>query len=76
MENPLSDLLTDEQYEKVKPFLSELAIRDYVIQKKYKELRAQKTGSGDAIDMLREEYPYLQWDTLRKIAVSVPRKFN
>ncbi len=76
MENLLSDLLTDEQYEKIKPFLNELAIRDYNIQKKYKKLRAQKISSGNAIDTLREEYPYLQWDTLRKIAVSVPRKFN
>lgn len=76
MENPLSDLLTDEQYETVKPFLNEMAVRDYDIQKKYKKLRAQKISSGNAIDVLREEYPYLQWDTLRKIAVSVPRKFN
>lgn len=76
MENLLSDLLTDEQYETVKPFLNEMAVRDYDIQKKYKKLRAQKISSGNAIDVLREEYPYLQWDTLRKIAVSVPRKFN
>ena len=76
MENLLSGILTDEQYEKVKPFLNELAVRDYDIQKKYKKMRAQKISSGDAIDILREEYPYLQWDTLRKIAVSVPRKFN
>ena len=76
MENPLSNLISDEQYEIVRPFLNELAVRDYTIQKKYKELRAQKISAGDCIDMLREEYPHLQWDTLRKIAVSVPRKFN
>jgi len=76
MENPLSDLLNDEQYEKLLPFLNRIAIRDYTIQKEYRRLRNRGEKSGDAIDIIRKEYPTLQWETLRKIAVSVPRKFN
>ena len=75
MTNLLSDLLSDEQYEIVEPFLNEIAVRDYAIRKEYKRLRSNKISSGDAIDKIREEYPMLQWDTLKKIATT-PRKFN
>lgn len=76
MANPLVDFLNDKEYEKIKPFLNLVAVRDYHIQKAYRNLRFGGMKSGDAIDILRKSYPTLQWETLRKIAVSVPRKFN
>jgi len=71
--NPLSEFITDETFELVKPFLDEIAIRDYAIRKKYKKLRFDGMRVGDAVDTIREEYPYLQWETIRKITVAKPK---
>ncbi|MCX8011145.1 MAG: hypothetical protein N3A61_08335, partial [Ignavibacteria bacterium] len=67
--NPLSDLISDEVYAILSEnkLIDEKAVRDYVIRKKFKEMRARKVSAGDAIDFIREEYPYLQFDTIRKI---------
>lgn len=75
--NPISDLISDEIYELLfsKGLINERAVRDYKIRKKFKSLRAQKLRTGDAIDALREEYPYLQFDTIRKIVHNPPRSF-
>jgi len=70
MSNPLNEFVTDEVYTIIEPFLNKIAVRDYAIRKKYKKLRAAGTKSGDAIDMIREEYPYLQWESIRKITVT------
>lgn len=74
MENSLIDFISDEVYERIKPFLNDIAVRDYIIRKKYKKLRADKVRSGDAIDIIRKDYPMLQWETVKKIATSVPKK--
>jgi hypothetical protein len=47
--------------------LSEKGVRDYQIRQKFKTLRNQEIPASDAIEKLREEYPYLQFDTVRKI---------
>ncbi len=75
LENPISDLISDEIYELLfnKGLVNERAVRDYQIRKKFKTLRAQKFRTGDAIDALREEYPYLQFDTIRKIVHNPPK---
>lgn len=67
--NPLSDLISNEVYEllKSKGLINETSVRDREIRKKFKILRAEKMSAGDAIDILRDEYPYLQFDTIRKI---------
>lgn len=67
--NPLSDLVSDEVYEilHTRGLIDEKSVRDYIIRKKYKSLRSQKVSASDAIDKLRDEYPYLQFDTIRKI---------
>ena len=73
--NPISDLISDEIYELLisRGLINDRAVRDYIIRKKFKSLRAQKLKTGDAIDSLRAEYPYLQFDTIRKIVHNPPK---
>lgn len=78
LSNPLSDLISDEIYELLESrgLINERSVRDYRIRKKFKMLRAQKVRTGDAIDTLREEYPYLQFDTIRKIVHNPPKTIS
>ncbi len=73
IENPLSELISDEVYELLTShsLIDEKAVRDFQIRKKFKQLRANKISAGDAIDSIREEYPYLQFDTIRKIVYQI-----
>ncbi len=73
--NPIPELISDEIYFKLKEqnLIDEKAVRDYIIRKKFKELRANKVSAGDAIDTIREEYPYLQFDTIRKIVYQISK---
>ncbi|MBN8545580.1 MAG: hypothetical protein J0L60_05525 [Ignavibacteria bacterium] len=75
IENPLSDLISDEIYELLSShsLIDEKSVRDYQIRKKFKQLRAGKVSAGDAIDTIREEYPYLQFDTIRKIVYQITK---
>ena len=75
LSNPISDLISDEIYEllQTRGLINDRAVRDYIIRKKFKSLRAQKLRTGDAIDSLREEYPYLQFDTIRKFVHNPPK---
>lgn len=41
------------------------------IKRKYLQLRDTGIPATDAIDLVLQEYPYLQYDTLRKIIYSV-----
>lgn len=67
--NPLADLISDEVYELLveHDLLDEKSVRDYQIRKRFRQLRAQNVSAADAIERIREEYPYLQFDTIRKI---------
>lgn len=71
--NPIPELITDELFVRLKEhnLIDEKALRDYLIRKKFRELRAQKVSAGDAIDYIREEHPYLQFDTIRKIVYQI-----
>jgi hypothetical protein len=75
IDNPLSDLISDEIYEilNTQGLIDEKSVRDYQIRKKFKQLRAGKVSAGDAIDAIREEYPYLQFDTIRKIVYQISK---
>ncbi|MCZ6703917.1 MAG: hypothetical protein O6940_12875 [Ignavibacteria bacterium] len=75
IENPLSDLISDEIYDLLDThgLIDEKAVRDYQIRKKFKQLRAGKVSAGDAIDTIREDYPYLQFDTIRKIVYQISK---
>lgn len=67
MNNPLNEFISDETYDLIKPFLDEKAIRDYIIRQKYKRLRSEGMRACDTIEKLLVDYPYLQFDTVRKI---------
>ena len=71
--NPLSALISDETFKLLnsKGLLNEKSLRDYQIRKKFKLLRNENVNASDAIDILRKEYPYLQFDTVRKIVYHI-----
>ena len=75
IDNPLSDLISDDIYELLNSqgLIDEKSVRDYQIRKKFKNLRDKKLSASDAIDALREEYPYLQFDTIRKIVYQIQK---
>jgi hypothetical protein len=68
-ENPIPELINDEVYDLLssRGLINEKSVRDYLIKKRFKNMRQSKIRASDAIDSLREEYPYLQFDTIRKI---------
>ncbi|MBA4251880.1 MAG: hypothetical protein C0425_03150 [Chlorobiaceae bacterium] len=76
IENPLADLISDEVYELLHShsLIDEKAVRDYHIRKRFKNLRSGKMNAGDAIDVIRNDYPYLQFDTIRKIVYQINTK--
>ena len=73
IENPISDLISDDIYELLDSngLIDEKAGRDYQIRKRFKQLRATKISAGDAIDTIRQDYQYLQFDTIRKIVYQI-----
>ena len=75
IDNPLSDLISNEIYDLLdsQGLIDEKAVRDYQIRKRFKLLRATKVSAGDAIDTIREDYPYLQFDTIRKIVYQISK---
>lgn len=71
--NPLAELISDETFYLLnsKGLINEKSLRDYQIRKKFKILRDDNVNAGDAIDMIRREHPYLQFDTVRKIVYHI-----
>jgi hypothetical protein len=72
--NPLADILTDETYLLLRSndLLNEKSLRDFVIRQMF--LRLKSDGSmktHEAIKALTDMYPYLQFDTIRKIVYRV-----
>ena len=67
--NPLSELISDDVYAILssRGLIDEKSVRDYIIKRKFMSLRANRISASDAIETLRNEYPYLQFDTIRKI---------
>jgi hypothetical protein len=76
--NPLADLISDEIWELLnsRGLINDRSVRDYIIRRRFKTLRSQKVRTGDAIDTLRAEYPYLQFDTIRKIVHNPPKQMS
>jgi hypothetical protein len=75
IDNPLSELISDDIFDLLTAhgLIDEKSVRDYQIRKKFKQMRAGKVSAGDAIDSIREEYPYLQFDTIRKIVYQISK---
>jgi hypothetical protein len=76
--NPLSDLISDDIYDLLnsKGLFDETSVRDRLIRRKFRMMRDQKYSVADAIDILLTEYPYLQFDTIKKIVHHPPKKKN
>lgn len=71
-DNPLRDLISDDVYARLVEhnLIDEKSLRDYHIRKLFKDLRSDKSAS-DAIESIQEAYPYLQFDTIRKIVYHI-----
>jgi len=67
--NPLADLINDQLFLELikRGVVNEKYVRDYYLRTKFKEMRDKRIGANEAIERLKEEYPYLQFDTIRKI---------
>lgn len=68
--NPVADLIPDEVYMLLRSndMINEKAVRDYVIRRAFHQLREQQNiKTAEAIEKIKEVYPYLQLDTIRKI---------
>lgn len=74
--NPLSELISDETYRQLAEhkLLNEKGLRDYQIRRRFRELRGRNVPTVKAIDLLREDHPYLQFDTVRKIVYGLNRR--
>lgn len=67
--NPLEGLVSDDVYRVLEKhdLLSDKGVRDFQIRKKFRAMRRENIAAYDAIERLREDYGYLQFDTIRKI---------
>jgi hypothetical protein len=76
IKNPLSGLISDEVFHVLEDhnLLSDKGVRDFQIRQQFRRLREQNVTAFDAIENLRETYPYLQFDTLRKIVYKLNGK--
>ncbi len=74
IKNPLSELISDEIYEVLdsRGLINQKSVRDYEIRKRFDNLRNNELSAGDAIEIIQEDYPYLQFDSIRKIIYNRP----
>lgn len=74
--NPLGGLVTPEVYEMLAAnnLLNEKGVRDYHIRQQFQALRRSNVPAYEAIEELREQHPYLQFDTIRKIVYGLRRR--
>ena len=74
--NPLEDLVPDEIYQVLDAhnLLNEKGVRDYKIRQQFRSMRSQDVPAYEAIEELREEHPYLQFDTIRKMVYGLRRR--
>ncbi len=73
--NPLADLINDQIYNTLnsRGLINEKSVRDYLIRQSFRELRQKKISATNAIELIRESYPYLQYDTIRKIVYQIQK---
>lgn len=72
--NPLAEIVSDEVYSLLRQndLLNEKSLRDYIIRQMFLKLKADThMRTAEAISALRDMYPYLQFDTIRKIVYRV-----
>lgn len=73
MQNPLKNHLSDDifQFLVENNLLREKGIRDFYIRKKFNKLKDEHP-TYHIIELIQEEYPYLQYETVRKIIYQKP----
>ena len=73
--NPLSDLISDEVFNTLnsRGLINEKSVRDHLIRKKFTDLKSKNMSASQAIELIRQDYPYLQFDTVRKIVYQVQK---
>ena len=66
--NPYVKIISDEQFEALQSIgaLNERKVRNSAMRTKYRDLRKTNRQSV-CMDLLMNEYPYLCWDSVRKI---------
>lgn len=69
VDNPIPELVNDETYQRLDQhdLLHEKRVRDYRMRQRYKALRDEGMSASEAIENIRQDHPYLQFDTVRKI---------
>ena len=74
--NPLNGLISEDTYALLleHDLLSEKGIRDYQIRKQFRMMRRRNVPAYEAIEELRDAYPYLQFDTIRKIVYGLRKR--
>ena len=74
--NPLSGLVDPDVYALLEEhnLLNEKGVRDYQIRKQFQAMRRENVPAYEAIEELREQHPYLQFDTIRKIVYGLRRR--
>ena len=75
-QNPLGDLVPAEIYQTLEShnLLNEKGVRDYQIRQQFRSMRAEDVPAYEAIEELRGQHPYLQFDTIRKIVYGLRRR--
>lgn len=73
VDNPISEIVSDETYELLDKhnLLRDKGVRDYQMRQTFQELRERDVSAADAIERIREDHPYLQFDTIRKIVYQI-----
>jgi hypothetical protein len=68
VKNPLKPHIPDSVFQFLieHNLLREKGVRDYQIRKRFRELR-HTYSTQQALEILQDEYPYLQYETIRKI---------
>jgi hypothetical protein len=73
MSNPIRQILPDDLFSMLLELnlINRKVLRDFEIKRQYKSIRRTGLKSAEAIEALMAMYPYLQYDTVRKIIYSI-----
>jgi hypothetical protein len=71
--NPLSDIIDDVTFDKLNKMnlFNEIKVRNHVIRKIFRQQRESGMNVEESILSIRIPFPYLEFDTIRKIAYGI-----
>lgn len=69
MSNIISDIVDDATFKKLfdSRLLDAISLRNYAIRKQYRRLREKNMPSPSCLELIQQEYPYLNFDSLKRI---------